>query len=410
MEEFEQLYMERFWTLQRYQWENYIDGAHHDLCAVDDEIFRLVASYKDTVELPGRRGKVVRDMISRELVDKHPEVSRLRNRVDDYWITSRDLSEEQRRDRMTSDVLELMRIRDRLARDEGFSSYVDLVLSTEGLELEWLISFLEGYLESNLPVARQLVKKYEEYIPPYEITYKDLDSRALLLIHEFLDRMGFSPLKDTIHIVWDWDDSEFEYSGILSPDDIRIRVPPTAMFHELGHAISHSLNTEVGVFKTWTAVYNESMAEVIGLIADFMLLDQAGQEAKKEGSVSWYTQLATSARFEFALWEHPEEAESLYTQHYRQLGGRVLDGGVCVVGGRVFDPSLWALDSFRSLDPVYIHNYIIGSVVAEKTVEFLKDEYGTDFQAWGNWLERNYFSDGRRRSLQEKTEVIGGFI
>ena len=79
-------------------------------------------------------------------------------------------------------------------------------------------------------------------------------------------------------------------------------------------------------------------------------------------------------------------------------------------GGRVFDPSLWALDSFRSLDPVYIHNYIIGSVVAEKTVEFLKDEYGTDFQAWGNWLERNYFSDGRRRSLQEKTEVIGSFI
>ena len=403
-EKFEQLYLERFWKLQRYQWENYVDGAHHDLSAVDREIFRLVESCKDTVELSGRRGEVIRDIISRELVDKHPEVSQLRNRLDD-WIVFKDLSEEQRRDlahRVTPDVLELMRIRDHLARDGGFSSYVNLVLSTEGLELERLIAFLEQYLERNLPVTRQLVEEYEEYeefIPPYEITYKDLDSRAPLLIHEFLDRMGFGPLKDTIQIVWD----EGEYSGILSPDDIRIRVYPAAMFHELGHAITHSLNTEGGVFKTWTAVYNESMAEVIALIAAFMLLDPAGQEADIEASVMYHTVWATSARFEFALWEHPEEAETLYTQHYRQLGGEVISGWV-------FEPSRWALDSFRSIDPVYIHNYIIGAVVAEKTIEFLKDEYGTDFQAWGKWLERNYFSDGRRRSLQEKTEVIGGFL
>jgi len=148
----------------------------------------------------------------------------------------------------------------------------------------------------------------------------------------------------------------------------------------------------------------------VDLIATLVLLDQAGQEVAREESVQMHTRLAISALFEFALWEHPEEAESLYTQHYRQLGGKVLDGGVCVVGGRVFDPSLWAFDTLRSIDPVYIHNYVIGAVVAEKTIEFLKDEYGANFQTWGKWLESNYFADGRRRSLQEKTEAIGGFI
>lgn len=417
-EEFEQIYLEKLWKWQRCQWENYADDAKHDLSAVDAEIFRLLASCKDAVEFSGRKAEIFRSILHRELVDRHPDVARLRNRLDAQEFYSEDLPEEQERDqtryqsllasKMKPDVLELMRIRDRLARELGFSSYVDLVFSTEDLELEATIGLLEQYLERNLPVARDLVKKPQIAWPDW---FSDLDRighiaqdlSPALLINEFLDRIGFSQLKDAIPIIWK---DGWGYEGVLSvPDDARILVSPIeslrnllTLFHELGHAATHSLNREEGLFKTWTVAYNESMAVVMEHIAATMLLDRDSYEAAREIFVLESTRLAISALFEFSLWEHPEEAESLYTQHYSRLGVEISA------------PSLWALDSFRSIDPVYTHSFVIGAVVAEKTIDFLKDRYCDDFRAWGEWLNENYFADGRRRSLKEKTEIIGGLL
>jgi len=223
-----------------------------------------------------------------------------------------------------------------------------------------------------------------------------------LIINEFLHRIGFIKLKDTIPIIWQ---DGWGYAGVLSvPDDIRILVSPIeslgnllTLFHELGHAVTHSLNREEGLFKTWTAVYDESMAVVIEHIAATILLDKDSYEAAREIFVLESTRYAISFLFELSLWEHPQEAEKLYSQYYSRLG---VD---------ISDPSLWVLDTFRSIDPVYIHNLVIGAVVAKKTIELLKDEYGHNFQAWGKWLKKHYFMDGRRRSLKEKTDVIGGF-
>jgi hypothetical protein len=71
---------------------------------------------------------------------------------------------------------------------------------------------------------------------------------------------------------------------------------------------------------------------------------------------------------------------------------------------------LWALDTFRSIDPVYIHNFVIGYVVARKTRDHLTREYGQDFGQWGACLRRNHLADGRRRTLKEKTAMIGSFM
>lgn len=113
------------------------------------------------------------------------------------------------------------------------------------------------------------------------------------------------------------------------------------------------------------------MTEVIDLIASFMFLDHGGKEASKEEHLRTHTRLVVSVLFEFSLWENPKEAASLYTQHYGRLDVEISD------------PSLWALDTFRNIDLI-IHNYVIGAVVAEKTRKYLEDNYGTDFQVWGN--------------------------
>jgi hypothetical protein len=58
---------------------------------------------------------------------------------------------------------------------------------------------------------------------------------------------------------------------------------------------------------------------------------------------------------------------------------------------------------------MYMHNYIIGSLVSEMTINFLDEEFGGNFEQWGKWLKCNYYADGRGRSLQEKVAVIGDF-
>jgi hypothetical protein len=419
-QEFERRYLELFWKRQRYQWDNYVAVARHDLSAVDDEIFKLVASCRDTFEFSGRRGEVINTIMIRELVDKHPDVAQLRNRLDDWDNYAHGLSTAQKQDsahyrlivaqRMRHDVLQLMKIRQHLAQDLGFPSYVALVLSTEGLELESLITLLEQYLKDNLMAARALVKTHHLSWPTWfcdldAIGHIDQDLNPPGIITPFLERAGFGQLQDTILSI-SQEQAIAGYAGILSvPNDIRILIRPVrslrgwlTLFHELGHGIAHALNVETGVFRTWTGVYDETMAVVIEHIAAFMLLDQTNQEAAQALSVLESTRCAISALFELALWDHPEAAERLYVQHYSQLGFNIVS------------PEIWAVDSFRSIDPVYIHNYVIGALVANSTISLLNQEYGDDFQQWGEWLNSNYYVDGRGRSLQEKAEVISGLV
>jgi hypothetical protein len=419
-EEFERRYLELFWQRQRLQWENYVAGAGHNLSAVDARIYALMVQNKGGFELPGRQGQVVDAIINRELVDKHPQVARLRNRLDDWENYAAGLSEARKREpaqyrlalarRMKPDVLRLMQLRQRLARELGFPAYVELVSGEEGLASRSLITLLEQYLEDHLVEVRELIQAHQLAWPTWfaglgTLGHIEQGLGPTKIVDQFLERMGFGALRGAIPIHAQ-PQPIAGYAGILSvPDDIRILIQPVSslqgwlvLFHELGHAIAHALNTETGVFATWTSAHDETMAELMAQIAALVLLDADNQNAARQLFLLETTRCAISALFEFELWEHPEAAERLYTQHYRQLG---FDIAV---------PEIWALDTFRSIDPVYIHNFVIGSVVAEKTIDHLCAEYGQDFHKWGEWLRSNYFADGRRRTLREKTAVIGGFI
>ena len=408
IEEFERRYLELFWKFQREQWEHYACDAHHNVSAIDNEIFDLVVSFKDRIKIFDRRSEVISAVITRELVDRHPEVTRLRNCLDDEeYNYGHGLSTEDPAYRLTlarrmkPDVLALMQARNRLSRGLQFPSYVSLVLSTEGLEYQSLFGLLERYLRDNLEKAREVAGTYQISLTPqwfsntHAIGHVAQDLRSLQIIPLFLERLGLDHIRDKVSVYLK--EAGFGYDGVLSPDDIRIMICGfddlhswITVFHELGHATAHALNEESGIFRTWTNVYNETMAEVFEPIAVYMFLDEANQSAFRELKVLENTRHALSARFELELWEHPEAAERLYVKHFSQLD---VEMG---------DPEMWVLDSFRYSDPVYIHNYVIGHQIATQTFQFLRKEFGDDFPNWGEWLKSNYYADGRKRTLQEK--------
>lgn len=174
-----------------------------------------------------------------------------------------------------------------------------------------------------------------------EIVLEKLDSNSI----------GFSEIEKKIGIRY-VDDRFSGYATELASNDIRIAVAPIrslddlrTLFHELGHAMSYSLNNEEGLFRIIPSSLDESMAVI----------------------------------FEY---------------HYNKLGLEIKD------------PSIWAYDSFRSIDPVYIHNYVIGASIAEKLTEYLDTLYTVDYESWGKWLHCNIYFDGWRRDIKDKFLLI----
>lgn len=62
--------------------------------------------------------------------------------------------------KMKRDVLSLMDMRNSLAIDSKYNSYIDLVLITEEIDKEKLIKLLNDFLDKNLYKAKEIIKKY----------------------------------------------------------------------------------------------------------------------------------------------------------------------------------------------------------------------------------------------------------
>jgi len=168
------------------------------------------------------------------------------------------------------------------------------------------------------------------------------------------------------------------------------------LLHELGHGAAHAGNQERGLFLSWTATHDEVMAIVLEHAAAELLLSDNYLAAARAIWAVESCRCALSALFEFALWQTPDRAEELYPTYYRQI---VRDPG---------PPELWVLDSFRSIDPVYIYTYVVGAATANRTVSFLRNRFGNDGRRWGRWLANRWLASGRRLTLPEKLAAIPG--
>ncbi len=130
---FEEQYVQLRQRLQKEQWQNYFQGGQNDLTVIDGEIYTLAEYFEGKIKGQDRKSKIARLWLARELVDKAPPVSVLRNRLDDFsnydadfptptkedhWLYRRALAQE-----MKGDVLDLMKLRDSLAVARGYDSY-----------------------------------------------------------------------------------------------------------------------------------------------------------------------------------------------------------------------------------------------------------------------------------------------
>lgn len=417
--EFEKAYMEKYWAIQRLQWDNYFEDGNNDLSKIDAEIYNIAVRFRGKITAEDRKSQIARGLINRDCADKNPVTSHLRNRIDNLENYNEDIPEEIRRDRysyklalagkMRNDVMSLMLSRNKLAQEIGYCSYPELVLAAEELDKSKLICLLNRYLDKNLSKTLELIKKYDI---TWESWFSDLNRigktsikySPVELMDKLLEKLGLNGAKNRIKVYLK-EEGHNGFAAAISPVDVRIVVAPIeslnnlkVLFHEIGHAVLYSLNKEGGLYKTFPASFDEAMAVIIETIAPLVLLDEWSQERINDVIVLENTRCAISALYEFDLWENPDMAEELYFKHYSRFGIEIKN------------PEIWASDTFRSLDAVYIHSYVIGAELAQKTIEYLNTKYTNNYRDWGNWLFENLYSDGRKRPLIEKLKVIGDII
>lgn len=411
LDEAEARYLDLLEQLQLARWDAYANAIHHDLDALAGSFYELARVAATMPFESSGRAAILRRILRRHLVDSHPKVARLSNQLSVWsnYITVPSRRSADWRSKLAAamepDVIHLLMLRNELSMGVGADSYPWLVAMTEGFDLDALEQLAANLRSVGMRVGKSALSEMtiDTWFDQLAGMTKSRGFDATVEATGLANQLGLGDLCDAI--TWAVKDQPIAgYDCAVSvPDDIRLLVAPvvsvdglTTVFHELGHALAHAANRESGIFRTWNALHDESMAVVMEYVGVAIRLGPEARATADLVDTLEATRYATSFLFELDVNQHPHRARDLYLHWYEPIA-------------EVDQPVVWAADSFRIEDPIHIHTYLVGQLVARATIAFLTDRYGDDHNSWGEWLRINYYREGRRVSLFDKLERLEEF-
>jgi hypothetical protein len=324
---------------------------------------------------------------------------------------------------------ELFHRRNQAAKAEGFSTYAEMQIEAQGLQLAQVKAILEELAEASAPAYRRIIEAGAERhglseIQPWDVKFL-LDGEGGLPAHYFprsgilgrlqewgqvhgvdLDALGIS-----VHFL------DIPYNGLcmgIGRRDIRILGNPAdghnyykTSFHELGHAL-HAAYSDPGsyILRREPSVFSEGMAEMLGYtVNDPGWLAHVGlsaveiASANREAMGPWFAYLrqrSAHALFEYEAYANPDGD---LDQINAAIESKLL--------GCAFDPTpRWASEpnAWYSRYPVYWQNYVLADVIASQIHHDLRRRFGT---VWGNreavaYMREQYWAPGGAVEWQEK--------
>ncbi len=349
------------------QFENDVNYANYSLDQIDQELFTALEKIPNS-------GKLIRKKI-----EANPEVSVLRNRLDDWdHYGSKPYNRDKLSKAMRDDLFNLMKIRNNVARDLGYCGYVDAALVSDGLLKEDLVHELNWFLEKNLDAASAFASENKM---TWEAWFSDLNriskaSQILDLQSEMSEFLGQLGLENAFESVSIYHEKAFAFTTMCGDNDIRMVLSKdnslfglTTAYHEMGHAFAYGINKT----KSYeiTPCIDEMFAVMVENVASVLMMGGYDRSIVKRIIQLEYTRAAISALFELSLWDDPERGEMLYREFYERLLAPVENS------------DRFILDSFRSIDPMRIYAYPLGQIAAER---FLNKYRGLSNNAIGEKL------------------------
>jgi oligoendopeptidase F len=340
------------------------------------------------------------------------------------WLAFAPLSRK-----LESRTRELFRVRNQLARAEGYENYVHMQLDAQGLSLTQVRTILEDLTLASDPAYRALLEEGATHhsldrVEPWDIKFL-LDGESSLPV-------GYFPRSGIIGKLQEWGSDhgcnlnglgisihflDIPYNGLcmtVGRGDIRILANPAdghnyykTAFHELGHAL-HAAFSDPGSFvlRREPAVFSEAMAETLGYtVQDPTWLAAMGLSPAEVASAStqamgpWFAYLrqrTAHALFEYEAYANPDGDLDLVNAG---IEARVLGCAVDESPRWASEPNAW-----YSRYPVYWQNYVLADVVASQVHHDLHRRFG---YVWRNpaaleHIRTHYWAPGGAVDWQEK--------
>jgi peptidyl-dipeptidase A len=455
------------------QWREHLGRAGQDELAqleaarssllLDDGVRERIRRWEGRPSDPNLTRRV--QLVSRRLhwaeIESRPEVYVLRNRVDraivsfdSRWLSRAGRAEILRchpdrahrrdawlalgplADQIEADVRELMRRRQRLARELGYDGYVSWALEVSGLNRQWVEALFdelrhltEAPYRAWLSQAAQRLS-LRDGLRPWDLAFAAAGEAALpdeafpcdgLLqaVQEVAEGLGLGPEAAGLRV----DVVDIPYAALCyavrPPDDVRILLSPrdghvyySILFHEFGHALHWRGLRSRSLASRWQSPpFNEAMACIWERLAsepDWLM----GRDGITPDQVMAYRRL-WAGRVIYRLRALIAQAIFEY-RAYQDVDGDLLallqDTFAEYLGVPHDRAAGWADSPFWTSHPVYQQNYVVAEVVASQTLAALRRRFGRLIgeSRVGAWLvERFYAPDALRPWLERVVRATG---
>ncbi len=344
----------------------------------------------------------------------------LRNRDDKDTIKNKQLEKQ---------VIELIRIRNKKARELGYENYAYYILDYFGIGQKWFQEFAEAIDRHSAPVYKELQEKVKSetgsvtlkeimkyYKQPESIFFED-DSNHIIMKKSLSD-IGFDYDKLPIRFVVKPADFGGNCIGVKIPGDFRVVMVPdmpiSVFMHELGHGLQGiytSTNTGLLEGYEWClgnspAMFYEGMAETM---AEFTrtpawLKKYAGYSDEKIAETFKQDKYAAALRMRVNLQWMLSEIEVYKNE----------DKNPAEITNALFK-KIYFTDENRSRPynllntsfvdyPCYMQNYVIAEFIRWQVHQTLKEKFGENYpqnNQVGNFLVENFYKYGVSKDWRE---------
>ncbi len=327
------------------EWENIVEEAKNDLSPFDDKIFKAA----ETLDKK-------QPAVQRALIEHHPGIARLRNRIESLTNYPKDRNLLSRA--LRPDVVRLMAMRTHRAQMLGREDYLDFVLDTAGISFDRMEGLLEETLGKYLPQAQRLAKEkgldWENWFKRLKDAYpleKEPDAEAIVkAVEEYFKGQDWNRSL-TIHI---FEKGLAGFARKFPDGSVHVKIRPLTnafslktFIHELSHAGLY-LESDPDHPKNFiTPPTDEFLAAHIEDALINKICTQTEKEVIREIRTLELVRIILSAQFELDLWKRRGIPEERYRIRHEKLLP-------------VLDDKIWTLDTFRSVDSLLIMFYALG--------------------------------------------------
>jgi len=342
-------------------------------------------------------------------------------------------------------LLELVRLRNRLAVAEGYANYYSLSLSLQAIDEGWLIATLErleeqtrGAFASFIDATAARLKVREVNAWDFDLSLKNAASipdkyfpadSVFEVIHRFERAIGFPvdslPIRESVR--------DIPYGGlslgIRIPTDSRFLVNPTrgkgfyaTAFHEYGHSLK-AVHVDVAypilrgyewVPGAQCAAFEEGVAELhaeftedTGWIPAYsqtpMHVVQEYASSRHLAALYRTRRLLKDFFFEYEMYRNPD-------QDLAALEKRMFEKYLLVTLPED-EPHSYASSIWYASYPCYYQNYVLSSMIATQLQEALSDKFGrgklTD-PTVAPWMIEHLYRDGETSEWSDRVRHATG--